>query len=160
MLSINGKALLTALYIMLGQYTKSCLLAFPCCRCLCALLIAHDHLKKHVPHLDKLSHSFQYLDACKAGYVEMLCGHMQEMLKEKDIQIAALQQQLQLRCAAFTDCRTSLHSLEAATLQTKKDLKRKLHNVKLQKNQAEQQAKEAQQKLEAMRKQLLAVVGR
>ncbi len=81
---------------------------------------------------------------------------MQEMLKEKDIRIAALQQELQLKCDAFTDCRTSLHSLEAATLQTKKNLKRKLHTVKLQKTRAELQAKEAQQKLEAMRKQLLA----
>lgn len=81
---------------------------------------------------------------------------MQETLKNKDIQIAALQQELQLKCDAFTDCCTSQHSLEAASLQTKRDLRRKMHTVKLQKTQAEQQAKEAQQKLEAMQKQLLA----
>ena len=86
----------------------------------------------------------------------MLCNYMQEMLKNRDIQIAALQQELQLKCGAFMDCRTSQHSLEAASLQTGVDLKVKLHNVKLQKTRPEQQAKEAQQKLEAMQKQLLA----
>jgi septal ring factor EnvC (AmiA/AmiB activator) len=119
-------------------------------------LVACDHLKKLVPHLKTLSYSSQYHNASKAPYVDMLCNYMQETLKNKDIQIAALQQELQLKCDAFTDCRTSQHSLEAASLQTKRDLRRKMHTVKLQKTQAEQQAKEAQQKLEAMQKQLLA----
>ncbi len=119
------------------------------------ILVACDHLNKLVPHLKTVSHSFQYHNANKARHVDMLCNYMQEMLMEKDIQIAALQQELQLKCDAFTDCRTSQHSVEAAAIQTRQDLKLKLHSVKLQKTLAELQAKEAQQELEAVQKQLL-----
>ena len=119
-------------------------------------LVANYHLDKLVPHLKLLCCSSQYHNACKAIHLDMLCDHTQEMLKEKDIQIAALQQQLQLKCDAFMGWRTNQHREEAAATQTRVDLKVKLHTVKLQKTRAEQRAKEAQQELEAIRKQLLA----